>query len=152
MSWRAYGYGGYGGATSAVLASGYTSLGSIPIVAAGSGGVTQVLAPVPASWWCLDPADWPAAPAGRTLQYRLMVTFSASIPAQSLGARLYDTDAGAPMFAEVVKVSTTNDTTSVASGWQTFPVSAKSGYLEARNATSDDDTTVPAACIQVRIA
>jgi hypothetical protein len=124
-------------------------LGTIPVFAAAAPGLTTSLATVAASWWRLDPADWPAAPAGKTLQYRARVTGLGLTAGDVLGAVLFDSNAGANLFAEFTGTADGDSTTSAVSAWQTFPSPGKSGYVQIRNQTAARGTC-PMACIDVR--
>ena len=130
----------------------FSALGSIPVLSGVAIGLTTSLTSLSASWWCLNPANWPAAPAGRTLQYRLVVTANALTNGDVVAANLYDTTAGADVFsaATATKVSS-SATTQLASPWQTFPTTVKGGYIIARNQTAARGTIV-SAFIEVRIA
>ena len=115
---------------------GQSSLGSIPVVAAGSGGLGTDPAAVPASWWRLDPANWPTAPNGRSLQYRLHFTAMGLTAGDVVGALLYNATDGAGLFAEVTATAAADGLAEVVSPWAAFPSSAKGGYLMARNITA----------------
>lgn len=130
----------------------HTSLGSIPLFAAGFSTPQVAMSAVGASWWYLDPDSWPTPEPGRTLQYRLVVTFQGATVGDVLKALLYDTTAAAALFAAPDATQAAGvETCQVVSAWQPFPTTAKGGYTMVQNVNAARGTTV-SGFIEVRIA
>ncbi len=120
------------------ITSGNATLGSIPMLTAGSIALTTSLATTGA-WWRLDPDDYPAAPDGRTLQYRFRALAQGLTAADVLGCALVIAETGSGLTTELTGTTggTSDDaTTGLTSAWATFPATVVGGYLWARNQTA----------------
>lgn len=113
------------------------TLPTVPVICAASLALTTSLAAISGSWLVLDPASYPATPAGLTgLQYRVHAIFSNCTAADVVGVNLIKGADSSIFLAEFTLSAPDANGIDCVSAWTAFPVARTGVYCQVRNQTS----------------